>query len=282
MKRNILTLSLALIPLLLPGQPATGTGDPSQIDWQFKSISEGVTLRYANDSVFNSVQAIFVVDVDTSAASFEFGVAAPGSRMATSEIAREEGVMAAVNGTFFNMTEGYNVHYVRVDDSLIAVTDEGEFGIRATGVFTATGEAADILPWGPEREDEGAVSAEDAIVSGPLLLDDGRIIPLDSINFNRNRHPRTMVGITGNGHVLLVVVDGRQPGYAEGMSLYELRALAHSLGCTDALNLDGGGSTTLVIAGEGSNGVVNRPSGKIQRPVPSIVFVRQAYDECNE
>lgn len=281
MKRKVLTLGLILIPLLLAGQPAAGTGDPSQIDWQFKSISEGVTLRYANDSIFNSVQAIYVVDVDTSAASFEFGVAAPGSRMATSEIAREEGVLAAVNGTFFNMTEGYNVHYVRVDDSLIAVTDKGEFGIRATGVFTATGEAADILPWGPEREDEGAGSAEDAIVSGPLLLDDGRVIPLDSINFNRNRHPRTMVGITGNGHVMLVVVDGRQPGYAEGMSLFELRALAHSLGCTDALNLDGGGSTTLVIAGEGSNGVVNRPSGKIQRPVPSIVFVRQAYVNFN-
>jgi exopolysaccharide biosynthesis protein len=282
MKRKVLTLGLILIPLLLAGQPATGTGDPSQIDWQFKSISEGVTLRYVNDSIFNSVQAIYVVDVDTSAASFEFGVAVPDSRMATSEIAREEGVLAAVNGTFFNMTEGYNVHYVRVDDSLIAVTDEGEFGIRATGVFTATGEAADILPWGPEREDAGAVAAEDAIVSGPLLIDDGEDMPLDSINFNAKRHPRTMVGITGNGHLLLVVVDGRQPGYAEGMSLFELRALAHNLGCIDALNLDGGGSTTLVISGEGSNGVVNRPSGKVQRPVPSIVFVRQAYDNCNE
>ncbi len=58
------------------------------------------------------------------------------------------GQPGAVNGTFFNMREGCNVHYVRVDDSLIAVTDEGEFGIRATGVFTATGEVANILPWG--------------------------------------------------------------------------------------------------------------------------------------
>ncbi len=273
---------MALITLLLPGQPGAGSVDLSQIDWQTKSVSEGIILRYANDSLFNSVQAIYVVDVDTSAASFEFGVAVPDSRMATSEIARQEGVLAAVNGTFFNMSEGYNVHYVRVDDSLIAVTDEGEFGIRATGVFTATGEAADILPWGPEREDAGVITAEDAIVSGPLLLDDGRVIPLDSINFNRNRHPRTMVGITSNGHVMLIVVDGRQPGYAEGMSLFELRALARSLGCSDALNLDGGGSTTLVIAGEGSNGVVNRPSGKVQRPVPSILFVREADDSCNE
>ena len=78
-----------------------------------------------------------------------------------------------------------------------------------------------------------------------------------------------------------MVVDGRQSGYADGMSLFELRALAHGLGCTDALNLDGGGSTTMVIAGEGSDGVVNRPSGKVQRPVPSILFVRHADDNCN-
>ncbi len=279
MKRNILTLGLALITLLLPGQQGAGSGDLSQIDWQFKSVSDGVTLRYANDSLFSSVQAIYVVDVDTSAAVFEFGVAVPDSRMATSEIARQEGVLAAVNGTFFNMKEGYNVHYVRVDDSIVAVTDEGEFGIRATGIFTATGETADILPWGPEREDAGVVSAEDAIVSGPLLIDDGEDMPLDSINFNANRHPRTMVGITAGEHMLLVVVDGRQPGYADGMSLFELRALAHSLGCTDALNLDGGGSTTLVVAGEGSDGVVNRPSGKVQRPVPSILFVRHTDDK---
>lgn len=278
MKRKILTSGLVLITMLLHGQQGAGRVDLSQIDWQFKSISEGVTLKYANDSLFNSVQAIYVVDVDTSAAVFEFGVAVPDHRMATSEIAREEKVLAAVNGTFFNMTKGYNVHYVRVDDSNIAVTDEGEFGIRATGVFTATGEAADILPWGPEREDAGAVTAEDAIVSGPLLVDDRRVIPLDSINFNKNRHPRTMVGITGKGHIIFVAVDGRQPGYAEGMSLFELRELALSLGCTDALNLDGGGSTTLVIAGDGSDGVINRPSGKVQRPVPSILFVRQACD----
>lgn len=275
MKREVLTLGLGLITLLISGQPGAGNGELSGIEWQFKSVSDGVTLRYANDSLFNSVQAIYVVDVDTSAAAFEFGVAVPHSRMATSGIAQQEGALAAVNGTFFNMSEGYNVHYVMVDDSLIAVTDEEEFGIRATGVFTATGEAVDILPWGPEREDAGAVVAEDAIVSGPLMTDDGTDIQLDSIRFNTVRHPRSFVGITADGHVLFVVVDGRQPGYAEGMSLYELRELARSLGCTDALNLDGGGSSTLYLQGEGTDGVVNKPSGKVQRTVPSILFVRE-------
>jgi exopolysaccharide biosynthesis protein len=83
------------------------------------------------------------------------------------------------------------------------------------------------------------------------------------------------LGIKGNGNVLFIAVDGRQPGYADGMSLFELRELAKSLGCTEILNLDGGGSTTLYVRNEGDSGVVNRPSGKVERAVPSIVFVKE-------
>lgn len=258
------------------GQSPLDTLAVPEINWENKKISEGITLKSALTNLFNSFQAIYIADIDTSAADFEFGVAVPDSLMATSAIAESEGALAAINGTFFNMKEGYNVHYVKVDDSVIAVTDEKEFGIRATGVFTADGEDTRIFSWGPEREDKAGTEAEDAIVSGPLLTDDAADITLAINSFNMTRHPRSLVGATHDGHILFIVVDGRQQGYAEGMSLFELRALARSLGCTDALNLDGGGSTTLYIAGQGDNGVVNRPSGKTQRPVPSIIFVRIA------
>jgi len=274
MKRNFLTLCFILTVAMLDGQPGTDFRELQTVNWESGVIADGIILKSALTTLFNSAQAIYVVEIDTAAGVFELGVAASDSTLVTSTYAAQEKVIAAVNGTFFNMKEGYNVHYVRVNDSTISVTDEKEFSIRATGVFTAEGETADITSWGPEREDAGAVAAEDAIVSGPLLIDDSIDIPLDSINFNTNRHPRTMVGITAKGHLLFVVVDGRQPGYADGMSLFELRALARSLGCTDALNLDGGGSTTLYITGYGTNGVVNKPSGKVERPVPSIVFVR--------
>ena len=276
MKREIVTLSFLLTLTLMYGQSGTGFRELQELGWESKTVSGGITLRSAVTTFFNSAQAVYVVEIDTAGGYFEFGVALAGPPLVTSAFAAQEKAIVAVNATFFNMKEGYNVHYVKVDDSIVATTDEKEFGIRATGLFTAEGEAADISQWGPEREDAGIISAEDAIVSGPLLIDDSHYMPLDSINFNANRHPRTMVGITGTGHLLFVVVDGRQPGYAEGMSLFELRALAHSLGCTDALNLDGGGSTTMVVAGESSNGVVNRPSGKVERPVPSILFVRYA------
>lgn len=258
------------------GQAVRDTVTMPDIDWKCTAVSEGIILKSALTNLFSSAQAIYIADIDTATADFEFGVAVPDSLMATSAIAESERSMAAINGTFFNMKEGYNVHYVRVDDSVLAVTDEKEFGIRATGVFTADGETTDIASWGPEREDAEGTDAEDAIVSGPLLTDEDADIALPANSFNMTRHPRSLVGATHDGHILFIVVDGRQPGYADGMSLFELRALARSLGCTDALNLDGGGSSTLYIKGQGDNGVVNRPSGKTQRPVPSILFVRKA------
>ena len=271
-------LSVAMVLGLVAsagGQVVTDKECLSAIEWSKRQVTEGVMLKSVQTRLFDSFQAIYVIDIDTTAGEFEFGVAVPATRLVTSAIAANEEVLAAVNGTFFNMQEGYNVHFVKVNDSVVAVTDDKEFGIRATGLFSAEGEAVDISAWGPEREDHRAVPEEDAIVSGPLLMDDDMEIPLDSINFNRLRHPRTMIGATDDGHILFIVVDGRQPEYAEGMSLFELRALARSLGCTEVLNLDGGGSTAMYLRGEESNGVVNRPSGKVERAVPSIVFVRE-------
>ena len=272
---GILILCFLITSLTLNAQSGTDFSGWRDKGWKSRTVYEGITLRSYTDSMFNSSQAIYVADIDTAAGSFEFGVAAADSTVVTSVFAASENTLAAINGTFFSIEGRYNVHFVQVNDSIVAETDEKEFGIRATGLFAATGEETDISSWGPEREDSGTVGYEDAIVSGPLLIDDGVDIPLDSTGFNAHRHPRSLAGITADGHILFVAVDGRQPGYAEGMSLFELRQLAHCLGCTDALNLDGGGSTTLVIAGEGANGVVNRPSGTDERPVPSILFVKE-------
>ena len=68
----------------------------------------------------------------------------------------------------------------------------------------------------------------------------------------------------------IVTVDGRRPGYSVGISLAEAARLMKSLGARDALNLDGGGSTTMVVGGR----VVNRPSDRVgERAVGSGVFV---------
>lgn len=83
-------------------------------------------------------------------------------------------------------------------------------------------------------------------------------------SFATARHPRTAVGIANGGRrLLLVVVDGRQAGYSDGMTLRELATLMLALGAPEALNLDGGGSTALVYADPDSVGMMrlaNHPS----------------------
>jgi exopolysaccharide biosynthesis protein len=74
--------------------------------------------------------------------------------------------------------------------------------------------------------------------------------------FAEIRHPRTMIGVARDGAFWLAAVDGRQPAWSLGMTLMELQALARQLDLVDALNLDGGGSTTMWVQGE----VINRPS----------------------
>jgi exopolysaccharide biosynthesis protein len=79
----------------------------------------------------------------------------------------------------------------------------------------------------------------------------------------RDRHPRSAVGISRNGrHLILMVIDGRQPGYSEGTTTGETAEWMRKLGAWNALNLDGGGSTALVIEGpDGAPTHLNRPCG---------------------
>lgn len=79
-----------------------------------------------------------------------------------------------------------------------------------------------------------------------------------SKSFAETRHPRTAVAKLKDGKFLMMTVDGRQPGVSVGMSLQELAEYLFSLGAVDAMNLDGGGSTTMFLDGK----VVNTPSDK--------------------
>ena len=83
------------------------------------------------------------------------------------------------------------------------------------------------------------------------------------------RAPRTAIGITGDQKLLLVTVNGRQPNISVGMTLHELGNLLLELGALQAMNLDGGGSTTMVIR----NLVLNLPSDGKERPVGNSIVV---------
>lgn len=118
--------------------------------------------------------------------------------------------------------------------------------------------------------------AEDILGAGPKLVTTGRVDITTTREkmapaFRASRHPRSAIASLADGRVLLVVVDGRQPGLSVGMSLDELARFLLDLGTVEAINLDGGGSTTMVVKGE----IVNHPSDQIgERPVSDAILVR--------
>ena len=133
------------------------------------------------------------------------------------------------------------------------------------------------LDWSP-TETETADSwkqAANVIGAGPQLIKNGRVEITNAAekilpSFVSDGHPRTAIAKSKSGQILLVTVDGRQPGESIGMSLTMFADLLIEFGAVEAINLDGGGSTTMVIR----NKLVNKPSDATgERPVSDAILV---------
>lgn len=111
----------------------------------------------------------------------------------------------------------------------------------------------------------------DSLGGNPTLMEKGGIIAgnVDGTDSFSRRNPRTAVGYKPDGTLLLITVNGRGADGSVGMSLRELAALFNRLGASDALNLDGGGSTAMVIGGQ----LQNNPSDGSERPVSSVLLL---------
>jgi exopolysaccharide biosynthesis protein len=87
----------------------------------------------------------------------------------------------------------------------------------------------------------------------------------------KDRHPRTAMGYTRGGKLIILAIEGRNPGVAEGATLEQEARLLQQLGCHEALNLDGGGSSCMLINGKETI----KPSDKEgQRPVPAVFIIK--------
>ncbi|HVE94935.1 MAG TPA: phosphodiester glycosidase family protein [Acidimicrobiales bacterium] len=156
---------------------------------------------------------------------------------------------------------------------MLTLVEGGNASIsRGRVVLSGHGAGADALRSLWQRAQSGAVARElmirvdtsapaDTVIGGtPVLVRDGRrFVASTGDAFVTGRHPRTVVGWTKERDVLLVTADGRQPENSVGMTLPEMADLMVALGAVDALNLDGGGSTTFVAGAQ----IVNSPSDRI-------------------
>ena len=131
----------------------------------------------------------------------------------------------------------------------------------------------------PGRHWERSLSCRNIMTAGPMLLSQGSyVLQRRDRTFVTDRHNRTALGIKPDGTVLILVADGRMR-QAAGLSLFELQRTMRYLGCSEAINFDGGGSSTMYVRGRGDQGIVNYPSDNNlfdrngQRPVSSVLLI---------
>lgn len=116
-----------------------------------------------------------------------------------------------------------------------------------------------------------------AVAGGPILVQDGNIAISNNqeLKFGgkaiTDKHPRTAMGYTADGKLIFLVIEGRFPGKSEGASLIEEATILRDLGSVEALNLDGGGSSCLLVNGKETI----RPSDKEgERAVPAVIMIK--------
>jgi len=256
-------------------------------NWVKTRVARQVKLfnyHFNRKNLFAANEHISFLEVKNSGRKAVFAMDAETEKLvATSEFGKRNAAIAAVNGNFFDVKNGGSVDYVRMDGKMVNVNrldknDNRAFHQRAA-VVIENGKI-EILKWDGTPDWEQRLIQKNVLLNGPLLKFKGADEQLDTAAFNRLRHPRTCLGIKPNGRVILLTVDGRNDNSA-GMNLFELTKIMRWLGCTDAINFDGGGSTTLWVNGFPHDGVVNFPTDNKkwdhegQRKVANVILVKK-------
>jgi len=238
--------------------------------WTDTTLGEGVLWRQKTyTSLYGGKQTVNVLEVDLQNPNVTIRAIQPGSGCATtSSQGSGAKALAAVNGGFFDGSCN-SLSMVKTDGSVTA-TNPGYKPARATlGINSATRTA--YVDWIASTNSWSAV--DQAMGGGPNLVSSGASdVTLSEEEFDSSyasKNPRTAAGVTSAGKVLLVTVDGRTSA-GVGMTLSELASYMIALGCNEAMNLDGGGSTTMWTS---ADGVVNTPSDGSQRSVVGAICV---------
>ncbi|HEX2697354.1 MAG TPA: phosphodiester glycosidase family protein, partial [Anaerolineales bacterium] len=260
----VLWTPLILIGLCLGGVLIYDNGRPLPVPAR-ERLYKGI--EYERRVTFSPrPMMIHILTIDMRTSGLRFLVTPPDNKgsdqplnaRTTSQFMEEFGVQIAVNGDGFNPWWSHSLadYYPHVGDP---VAPRGPTASRGK-VYWNSNEPVPTLyissrnsfSFDAPANPYNAISGEYMLVSGGGSMPD-----LD----NTILHPRTAVGYSKNGRFLyLVVVDGRQPFYSEGITLQELANLMISIGAAYAMNLDGGGSSTMVVEGaDGKPRVLNSP-----------------------
>ena len=260
--------------------------------WQVEEVQDGLVYkRYSGvEPVSGAHQLVYAVDVDMNNPRYSVKFDLEEGNMTTSDAFKKVGAIATINATYERVSSFIKVDgktYNNIDSDVVPFsgtppqwktdcsisTDGREVKIEYTGKDMTLQE---------RREAFSSISYPNVFGCSPMLIDNyipvgkyfaatslsdeqvGKLNYEDPIRHQGVRHPRTAVATTEDNHLILIVVDGRRPGIAEGMNAFELTSfIEEHFHPRQAMNLDGGGSTTMCVKGQGQSetNVVNYPSG---------------------
>lgn len=219
------------------------------------SSAEGYVI---STEIFDSAQNISVVKL--SPAKHTIKAVLPANVTKVSEMGASLGADYGLNGCYWNTSTGQPTGLIKINGELLWNRTSTGLIPRVNGLLFIFDDHIEIMESYEHPYFTTAIEGKDNVLScGPMLMDEGLVIPYDEflsqtdaadnvmsmISFFNTRHPRTIIGKDKHNNIYFVVVDGRSSGNAEGMSIQELQKICLWMGMTDAMNLDGGGSSTL-------------------------------------
>lgn len=267
MKNQSLFLLFLCLPWSLMAQTAADKKAIADAKWEKTKIGKGLIwqhVHFSNKELFQSNLNIHFLKMKNNHRRWQFQLISGGdSLVKTSELAAKSGATAAVNGSFFDVKNGGAVDFIKINGQMLdssRLDAKGRLTFHQKSGIVIQKNKVRIVRQTDSLDAKWAekLSDENVMVTGPLLLWQGENAPLSKIAFNDNRHPRTCACVTAKNELILLTVDGRT-AQSQGLNLHELTFLMKNLGCRDAVNFDGGGSSTMFIAGQPANGVVNMP-----------------------
>jgi len=256
------------------------TATPSAVfsdEWNYQSETVSISIQQVSTGSGKSALTYFVADVvlaEATQLSSAFAKDSFGENIIeyTSQIASNNAAIFAINGDYY----GFRSDGIVIRNGVIYRDIPARIGLAfyrdgTMKIYDETQTSAQQLL------DEGVWNT---LSFGPALLENSEIpANLTSVEVDTNfgnhsiqgSHPRTGVGIISENHFVFIVVDGRSTGYSKGVTLTEFAQIFKDLGCTEAYNIDGGGSSTMYFMGR----VVNNPLGRNkERGTSDILFIR--------
>ncbi len=235
-------------------------------DTGYKSANISVEVTKMYDGVNTVyVEDIYITDIKYLRSAFAKDTFGRSVTERTLTMAENNEAVAAINGDSYGL--GYSSAVIRngvlyrdaAYDDILVLYNDGTMKVIPESTFSG--------------ETEMANGAWQAWSFGPGLLDENGNAMTNIYSVVAETNPRAAIGYYEPGHYCFVVVDGRQSGYSQGMTMDELSALFAQLGCKLAYNLDGGATAEMTFM----DATVNRPSGG-GRETSDIILIREWND----